>query len=148
EYGLDPAPGVADPGAARHPVAVDRQPERPADPETVPVNPRFPARRFPAPGKHSPKGARGNLRENAPDRVAQYGAFPRWRKPSPGRGKPRSGRVRATGRALTSSWSRRLIPGGARHFTENNKCRPESQSGGGHVAVLPIVPIPDQKRTR
>ena len=37
EHRLDPIAGPADPGAARHPVAVDRQPERGAHPEAVPV---------------------------------------------------------------------------------------------------------------
>ena len=37
EHCVDPIAGASDAGAARHPVAVDRQPERAADPETVPV---------------------------------------------------------------------------------------------------------------
>ena len=37
EHGVDQVAGAPDAGAARHPVAVDCQPERPAHPETVPV---------------------------------------------------------------------------------------------------------------
>ena len=81
EHGVDPIAGAADAGAARHPVAVDRQPKRGPYPEAVRVRSalrarggrpspaavrtfahrhEFPARRLPAPGKPLlPKGARG-----------------------------------------------------------------------------------------
>ena len=115
EHSLDPAAGAADPGAARHPVAVDRQPERLADPQAVRrLTPNFPARRLPCPRQALQKARGGTPVKRNKKHPGPRSRRPGRREPTHFRQARRGPKAAATSELRARSKS---LHGERRHFS-------------------------------